>query len=374
MGNRAKQEELETLQKQGIPVYSFSRLEAIHTCPYEAYLSYIKNLRKQQTDSIFPVLGSALHDCLEDIMNARATEADLYPRVHAALEDNECIGITFPKGRDGTDSMRENWLKNIDHFCNTYIAPKGTFETEQFFLYKTPNGNYLQGYIDLIKKRLDGAIDIYDYKSSSMYIGADRDEHAKQLLLYALAKEQEGYEVKNIAWIFLKYCEVHYFGKKTRKSKQDTECTKVIERRKFVYELRDVIRDKLLALDLDEDSADLLVANAIETNEIPAQIKEQFAVKPCVMKYELSDATRKEANDYFDESISEWESKVTAMTDGNIDELFPPKAFTKISKTGKESPDDFYHTQLCGYRNICPHLQEYLTSKEIIPKEEDDFF
>ena len=374
MSNRAKQEELEKLKAQGIPVYSFSRLETAHSCPYEAYLTYVKNLRSQQAESIFPYMGTALHDCLEDIMNGRAVEADLHPRVHEALEDAEVCGITFPKGRDGTDSMRENWLKNIDHFCETYKAPKGKFETEQFFLYKTPGGKYLQGYIDLIKKRADGSVEIYDYKTSSMYVGADKDEHAKQLLLYALAKEQEGYKVKTVAWIFLKYCEVRYVGRKTKASKQDTECVKIIERRKLVKELEVPIKSKLEALGEDEETIDLLMWTALDINIIPEPVRNQFIVKPCVVKYELSDKTRQEANDYFDSEISIWEQKIKDMTENNIGELFPPKPFVKVTKTGKESPDDFYHTQLCGYRNICPYLQEYLASKDVVQKVEDDFF
>lgn len=374
MSNRERQEELEKLRAQGIPVYSFSRLESAHGCPYEAYLTYIKNMRAEQLESIYPYLGTALHDCLEDIMNDRAIEADLKPRVHTALDEAELCGITFPKGRDGTDSMKENWLADIDHFCTTYKAPRGKFETEQFFLYKTPGGNYLQGYIDLIKKRADGSVEIYDYKSSSMYVGAEKDEHAKQLLLYALAKEQEGYKVGTIAWIFLKYCEVYYIGRKTKKSVKDTECVKVVERRKLVKELDVAIRSKLADIGVPEDEIDILMMKALETNEIPELVREQFTVKPHVLKYELSDKTRQEANEYFDASIAEWEQKVRQLTEDNIDELFPPKPFVKASKTGKESPDEFYHTQLCGYRNICPHLKKYLATREIPQTVDEGFF
>ena len=374
MGSRERQKELEKLRAQGIPVYSFSRIESTHGCPYEAYLTYVKNMRSQQVDSIYPILGTALHDCLEDIMNGRATEADLYPRVHAKFEESEICGITFPKGRDGSDSIKEGWMQDIDHFCNTYKAPKGKFETEQFFLYKTPGGNYLQGYIDLTKIRADGTIEIYDYKSSSMYIGADRDAHAKQLLLYAMAKEQEGYTVRTIAWIFLKYCEAHYIGRKTKTSKKDSECVKVVERRKLVKELEPAIRSKLADIGTDEDTIDIMMADALEKNEIPEAVREQFTIKPHVLKYELSDETRRAANKYFDESIADWEKRVAELNDTNVKELFPPKPFTKRNKYGKESPDDFYHTQLCGYRKICPYLQDYLASKEVAPKEEDDWF
>ena len=374
MGSRERQEELEKLRAQGIPVYSFSMLETTQNCPYEAYLTYVKNKRAEQIQNIYAGVGGATHDCLEDIMNGRATEADLYPRIHNALDELEMCGVTFPKGSKDPDSIRNSWIANMDHFAKTYKAPKGKFETEQFFLYKTPKGKYLQGYIDLLKIRSDGTIEIYDYKTSTAYSGQDKHRHAKQLLLYALGKEQEGYTVKTIAWIFLKYCEAYYFGRQKITAKEETQCKKVIERKKLVKELNPIIRRKLAELNIDSDTIDLLMAQALETNEIPEQVRDQFTIKPHVLKYELSDETKREAEEYFDDTIADWEHKLAIMNEINEKELFPPLAFTKKKKNGEEVPDDFYHAQLCGYRKICPYLQDYLASKEVAPKEEDDWF
>lgn len=374
MSNRAKQEELEKLRAQGVPVYSYSMLDTTQNCPYEAYLTYVKNRRAEQIQNIYGEIGGATHDCLEDIMNGRATEVDLYPRIHSALDDLEMCGVTFPQGSKDPNSIRDSWIADMDHFAKTYKAPKGKFETEQFFLYKTPKGKYLQGYIDLLKIRADGAVEIYDYKTSTAYSGKDKHKHAKQLLLYALGKEQEGYTVKTIAWIFLKYCEVYYFGKQKVTAKEETQCKKVIERKRVVKDLDLIIRSKLIKVGVDGDTIDLLMMKAMVTNEIPELVQDQFVIKPHVLKYELSDETKRDAEEYFDNAIADWEHKLAIMTDGNVQELFPPLAFTKRKKNGEEVPDDFYHAQLCGYRKICPHLQDYLASKNAIPKEEDDLF
>ena len=374
MSNREKQEELEKLREQGIPVYSFSMLDTTQNCPYEAYLTYVKNRRSEQLENIYGRIGGITHNCLEDIMNGRATEADLYPTIHKGLEELEMCGITFPQGSNDPNSIRDGWIANMDHFAKTYKAPKGKFETEQFFLYKTPKGKYLQGYIDLLKIRSDGAVEIYDYKTSTAYSGQDKHKHAKQLLLYALGKEQEGFPVKTIAWIFLKYCEAHYIGRKTKVSKKDSECIKVVERRKLVKELDFAIRAKLEESGVDDMTIDLLMEEALEKNEIPEQVRDQFVMKPHVLKYELSDETKKDAEEYFDRVIEDWENKLKIMSDANEKELFPPLAFTKKKKNGEEVPDDFYHRQLCGYRNICPYLKEYLASKEIVQTEDTDLF
>lgn len=207
MGERIINEKLKELYDNDIPVYSISRLDTINNCMYEAYKTYIKHEKGLQ--NVYALLGGKIHDVLEAIVNNNATKDDLLPAMNAELEDLEMMNLEFPKDRNGGDSIKEGWVTNITHFCNTYEAPAGKFDTEQFFLYKTPKGRFLQGYIDLLQKNEDGTISIFDYKTSSMYKGEDIKAHGRQLITYALAKEQEGYKVDKVAWIFLKYVK-HY--------------------------------------------------------------------------------------------------------------------------------------------------------------------
>lgn len=375
MSNIEKQEELQKLYDAGIPVYSFSKVESMHNCPYEAYLTYIKKMRDKQEENVYTRCGTIIHDTLEKIMNGEATEADLLPAMKQELADLDMLGIEFPKGSDGSDSIRKSWIADMTHFCTTYKAPKGRFETERFFLYKTPRGHYLQGYIDLIRIRNDGTIEIYDYKTSTIYSKVSMQQHSRQLTLYALGKEQEGYHVGAISWIFLKYCEAIYIGRKTAKSIQDTEIRKVIERKNLVKDLAPEIRRKLAASGVDDISIGMIVDEALDKNEIPKQVASQFRIIPYVCKYELTEETRAEAAQYFDDSIERWEILEKWLSDGeSVDVLFPPLPFTRITKSGKEVEDTFYHNCLCGYRKICPHLQTYVAKKNEEKETEEDLF
>ena len=180
------------------------------------------------------MLGTKVHDVLEAIVNGEATEADLLPAVHEELENVDMLGIDFPG-----DNIRFNWISDMYHFCATYKSPKnnGDLHTEELFIYESPKGNVLQGYIDLYRENKDGSISIYDYKTSSLYKGDDFKNHGRQLVLYALGMEQAGYKVKSVAWIFLKYVEIQFMGKKTVKSKEKTLLTKIVERKKVAQDL-----------------------------------------------------------------------------------------------------------------------------------------
>lgn len=366
MATRERQEILEELKEKGIPVYSFSKLETINNCPYEAYLTYVKGMRDQQEPNVYASLGTKVHDTLEQITNGGATEADLLPALQSEIKDMDLLGIEFPKGRDGSDSIRDSWIADMTDFCKTYRAPKGKFETESFFLYKTSNGNYLQGYIDLTRIRPDGSIDIYDYKTSSMYVGAAKLAHSRQLTLYAMAKEQEGYHVNSISWIFLKYVDVIYMGKKTAKSKSEAQIKKVIERKNLVRDLESEIRLKLVANGLDDFIIDTLMDEALQINQIPDCVRSEFTVRPCVVRYPYLTDTKEEADEYFDSTISRWEEMV------RNEEEFLPKNFTKVLRSGKIVDDSFYDNSLCGYRKICPHLKQY--QEERFADKGDDIF
>lgn len=363
MATREKNTELQELFDKGIPVYSFSKLECMHGCLYEAYRTYVLHDKVNQLQNVYSILGGSTHDVLEAITNGEATESDLLPTIEKDLSELDMLDIAFP-----SDSIRDGWVTDMTHFCKTYKAPKGKFTTEEFFLYKSPNGNYLQGYIDLIKHNADGTVSIYDYKTSSMYKGEDIKKHGRQLIVYALGLEQKGFKVKNVAWIMLKYCEVKYVGKKTFRSKEETELSKVIERKNIVKELNDVIISKLEKKGYDEVDIECMMMNARETNEIPNEVADEFRMIPYVMSYELNDETRQDTMDYIDSTVKMWENL------GELEINYPSREFTKTQKNGKVVEDTFYCNMLCGYRKVCPHLKKFLDTKENNNTEDDDLF
>lgn len=363
---REPQELVDELRANGTEVYSFSRLDCINNCLYEAYRTYVLNDKENQIPNVYSILGGRTHDVLEGIMNSKNTEADLLPSIYRELEDLDMLGIEFPKGRDGNDSIREGWIADMEHFAKTYKAPKGKFETETFFLYKTPGNHYLQGFIDLTRIRKDDSIDIYDYKTSSIYKGEDIKKHGRQLVLYALGKEQQGYTVRSIAWLMLKYCEVTYIGKKRSNSKKEEKITKIIERKNLVKELRPIIENKLEKKGLDEVDIEIIIEEALQNNTIPEMIQSEFIIKPYVMKYELTDEIREECNEYLDNTIEKWES-----LDPKNEFNYPPLSFTKTNKSGKEVKDCWYCFGLCGYSKICPHYRKYQDTRQEDSEDSD---
>lgn len=362
MSERAQDKRLEELRASGKTIYSISRLDTINRCLYEAYRTYI--LGERGENNVYAMLGGKVHDVLENIVNGEATEADLQPAVDEELEDIDLLGLSFPKDRNGEDTIRQGWINNMKHFCATYKSPKnnGDLHTEELFIYETPKGNVLQGYIDLYKENKNGSISIYDYKTSSLYKGEDLKEHGRQLVLYALGKEQEGFKVKSVAWIFLKYVNITFLGKKTKKSKDKTELTKIVERRKIAQEMSDYIEDDLYELGIDVFEADVLLTDFKKANSfdvLPEEIRSRYKITPCVYEYELTDEIKKECIQYIDNTIEKWE-KLTE---------YPPKPFTKIQKNGKEVSDIFYDTCLCSHFKNCPYIHEYL---DMLDKDDND--
>ena len=363
---REPQQLVDEIRKSGKEVYSFSRLECINNCMYEAYRTYILDKKEEQLPNIYSVLGGRTHDILEGITNGTNTTNDLLPALNQELEDMEMLGIEFPKGKDGADTIREGYIADMTHFCETYKPPKGKFEAETFFLFQTPKNNYIQGFIDLTKIHKDKIISIYDYKTSSMYKGEDIKKHGRQLVLYALGKEQQGYKVHEIGWIFLKYCEVTYMGKKRSNSKEESKITKVIERKNLIKELSSVIEYKLEKYGVNEIDIEIILEEARQRNKIPEILACEFTIKPHVMKYELTDEIRQECIEYIDDTIEKWES-----LDSSVEKNFPPLAFTRTTKGGEERPDLFYHMCLCGYSKDCPHLQKYLDTQQTESEDDD---
>lgn len=364
---RKADKRLEELRNKGTPIYSISRLDCINRCLYEAYLTYV--LGSQQFPNVYSILGGRIHTILEGITNGTNTQEDLLPAMQGEFEEMDMLGIEFPKSRDGGDAIRQNWIANMESFCKEYKPPKGKqLKAEELFIYQTPKGRYLQGYIDLQQIHDDGSISIFDYKTSSLYKGSDIKEHARQLITYALGKEQEGIKVRNASWIFLKYVSVRFVGKKTAKSKKETEIIKVIERRHIAHELAPYIEGTLNKLGYDEFDIDLMLSEMRQSNslaKLPEEAKSQYKITPYILSVDLSDEARQECIDYIDSTIDRWE----ALSE---ESEYTPREFVKIQQNGKQVPDYFFCCNLCGHFRNCKYIHEYLDS--LVGDEINDLF
>ena len=365
---RQTSEELKRIKESGEEVYSISRLDCINHCLYEAYRTY--KLGDRGKDNSYSREGGVVHDVLEGITNKTNTKEDLLPAIQKELDTMEILGIEFPKGRDGSNSIRDGWVADMEHFARTYEPPKRRrLVAEEEFLLETPSGHHLVGYIDLQRIYRDGSVDIFDYKTSSLYKGEDLKSHQRQLIVYAMGKEQEGVRVRSASWIFLKYVEVKFTGYKTVKSKEKTELTKVIERRKIGTELekhvtRDLEEHGFEPVDIELVMDKFKVSNMMD--DLPECIRSNYEVKPYVLNAELTDETRQECIDYIESTITKWESL------GDDKNNFPPKSFTRIQKNGKTVPDYFYDVSLCGHFDNCPYIHDYLEQLDSMKQGQND--
>ena len=352
---RSNDERIKALQDSGVELYSISKLDNINNCLYASYLTYRQGIKGN--NNIYAIIGTKMHEVLEAIARGEATEKDLAPALESELLDVELFGFKFP-----TEQIRDSWIQDMTHFCNNYKMAEGVYDTEQLFIYKTDDGHYLRGYIDLIDNHFDGTIDIYDHKSSSMYSSKGIEEHARQLIVYMLAKQQEGYKVNKIAWHFMKYVNVTFRNKKGQMT------TKIIERRKIGSELLKYVSDML---DPDAIDTDLILNQFIATNDInvlPQEIGAKFDIKPCILEYEVAQESIDACKQYIADTITKWES----LADKG-EEAYPPREFTTVQKSGKIVDDSFFCGQLCGYNNRCSYYNQYLLTKDN-KKEDDNLF
>ncbi|MGF6375010.1 hypothetical protein M2140_000044 [Clostridiales Family XIII bacterium PM5-7] len=364
MGKRQKDNRIEELKAQGIRPYSISRLNTIDGCLREAYYTYKKEFRG--TNNIYGILGGAVHDVLEGIYNEELGQQDLFPAVKKSLSEADMMGISFPKSFDGSDKIKENWVADIENFCNTFEKMEGEFATEELFVFEMPNDRYLIGYIDLIQfiDNKNKIIEIYDFKTSSDFKKDDLKHHGRQLVVYGMAKEQEGYTVNKIAWIMLKYVKVSYTGYARVGSKTEKEITKIVQRNKIAKELSFAVENKMEKLGYGEIDIDIFLSKFKETNSIevlPEEVQKQFTIEQYIRDYEYSEATKEEAMQYVNKQIDKFEE----LWDEGKEKWKP----VKIDKG-----QSFYCNNLCSHRYECEAVKEYNLSLSLGDDELDDLF
>ena len=356
MGERAEDRRIKELQDKGVELYSISKLDTINSCLFSAYLTY--RLDNRGSNNIYAIMGGKLHDVLEGMANGTATKEDLFPAMKAELEDMDMLGIDFP-----SDKIRESWIADISHFCDTFNFPKDKkFDTEQLFIYKTDDGHYIQGYIDLIDNVGDGVINIYDHKSSSMYSSKDMDAHARQLIIYMLGKQQEGFKVNKIAWHFMKYVNVGYVDLKGNPK------TKIVERKKIYEEMNKYVDAALTRARYDEFEADIYLMDLQQTNKfdgLPEEVRSKFWMEPCIVEYPVDNEVIEDCKKYIKDTIALWES----LKDKDVS-AYTPRKFYRTQANGKTVPDTWFCQMLCSHFRDCPHIQAYLEDHPLPKREE----
>lgn len=368
MAKRDKDARLQELFQAGKKIYSISRCNTIEQCLYAAYNAYV--LYKKGVSGIYGVLGSRIHDKLQAIIEGDAKESELPDALEEELGDLDMLGLGFPKDSKGNDTIRNNWIADMRQFCNTFKAPNGKFTTEELVIYPLSENRYVQGYIDLIRHNSDGTISIYDWKTSTNFKAADLLHHGRQLAFYTLAKEYEGYRVRDVAWIMLKYCEVTFMGKKRANAKEESKIVKVMNRGKLIRELRNNIEYDLAKLGYDEIDTEFMMKDALDNNSfdgLPDEIKKKYTIKPYVRKYNLTDELKAETINYLNKMADKYET-----LDPEDESQWPPRSFIRINSKGDESEDTFFCNNLCNFRNSCVYIKRFNEQRMLAKQEKDE--
>lgn len=345
-------EKVRELREKEVPVYSISRLNTVDQCAYEYYQTYIK--KEKSLDNIYGLTGSHMHQIIEDICNGN--KADPKEELEIILNDCEMLDIHFP-----SEKIRDKWCANMRDFVAKFSKPQwfDKAESEVQFLFEI-DGEYLQGFIDIVEYLEDGYVNILDWKTSSKFAKKDLIEKGRQLIVYGMAMEQLGYKINSVGWQMLKYCIVSW------KLKNGNMKEKVCERGFWITECENDISKELAALGYSDLDIEILMDNAKSTNDIellPKEIQNKYKVSDYTQYYDYTDENKNECKEYIREKIKQIKDNI----DNNL--FWLPKDINYGS--------EFYCANLCGHRKRCDYLKKYYDEQNLLKQslqiEEEDF-
>ena len=352
MAAREADQRLEDLKKNGIKIYSISRLNTYHTCPYQAYLHYVEEIEGKNI-GVYGVLGGSVHDQIEACIKDGADKSTIKDAIQDELDNLELLGVEFPKDRNGEDKIKRNWVANMERFAEEFTTPKGKFKTEELLLLRIDDKHYMQGYADAIRYNKDGSVTLIDWKTSTNYTKDKVIEAGRQLAFYKKALEEQGLKVKRTAWCMLKYCITTWEQKGKAKEK-------ISEWRNLVKDLQKPIESALADKGYDDVDIGLIMNEALKNNEIPSEIRDTFHTSIYVRNYDVTEEVMAETMDYIKSTIDAYE------TMGEDENNYPPLNIEKES---------FYCNALCefgGKSEQCKYYVDYCN--QFNEEDEDDIF
>lgn len=170
-------------------VFSFSRLNCFHQCPYQWMLQYIECVEGE--NNAFAEFGSLSHDILERYAKG---ELEIYELPLAYEEEyDKFVEHKFPPNKyvnlnESYKKQGREYFENFEGFGDYEIV---SIEEEFEFLIDNIK---IKGLLDLLVKDKDGNYHIIDHKSSDPKSAKSKkaQEYWMQMTLYAI-------------WVYQKY-------------------------------------------------------------------------------------------------------------------------------------------------------------------------
>jgi len=195
-------------------IYSWSKYNIMKNEPYIYFLKYILHAPEDRQDSIYGSAGNAVHDLMENYYSGELEYGQLREIYEEKMFDFEIMGLKFDRNnKEKNEKIGLKYNECNTHFLDNFIPIEGkNIELESFLLSKVKY-QLFQGYADMIHEEVrdnKNKIVITDFKTSTIYKGDKLEKEKGQLLLYAIAKQQEGWDVSDIIvrWLFTKYVHV----------------------------------------------------------------------------------------------------------------------------------------------------------------------
>jgi ATP-dependent helicase/DNAse subunit B len=333
-------EKLNELIKQGVKVYSFSKLGTFNTCEYEYYNSYI--LKNRGLNNVYTEMGSCLHNNIEAIYDGESNLEQFKNNYNDKLMELEMLGIDFPN-----ENIKNSWIKDVNHFVDNFKKMDTKIIQEQLIVFEAAPGIWMQGYIDGILPSGQGKpyVNILDWKTSSKFTGKKLNEAGRQLLMYKVGLEDNSaVKVDRVMWCMIKYLYVCNWQKNGKIKK------KMCNRGKWVKEMRSALEKELIKQGMDDFEIELLLDKAVQDNNIdclPELVRKLYWLEDCFVEYEITDEKIDELKKYIINTVNAIEHK----DKDNEDEWKP----VEINKQ-----NSFYCSVLCGHRKHCKYYKRYL--------------
>lgn len=363
---RLTSEQLQALmKKEGVnKLWSWSKINCFHTSPYEYYLKYIKKAKEDRANSIYVTTGGIAHDILEKLYTNQIT----YSEMAEQFEDGwmvaaEIADLKFDRSDEERNAkIKDKYYENLVHFFNNHTKLENKPIIEQFVKVNI-GGNLIQGYLDIAFKDDDGCITIQDWKTSSIYKGAKAENESGQLVLYAIAINQQGVPMDKIKirWNFLKYVSIQY------QQKNGEIKTREVERCKIGESLQSNAKTwlKHFGYEPDEYLKEMLDTNSIDC--LPEEVKSKYVISDCYVYIDLTDKLINKWTEYVITTIKDIE-----LREADYAETHSDACFWDTDESVKEQ--SYYFANLCGYsRALHKPYDEYCKRLEASQRGEDLF-